>query len=230
MLSDYQALLTSLVRDDNAVITPTDIDRAIQLAVVRYSTDFPLNTLVDLTPNGTQKLPLPVDWRVGFSRLVNIEYPLNAFPPYLLSAEEFCLYQQVVAGTTPLAFEFTVLFDFVPDETVRVTYTVPHSLTTLVDTVNPMHCEAVTCWAAALCCDQLASYYASASDSTIQADHVQRNSQSADYARLAKNYRARYFSDLAVNEQKTVSASAVVDLDLQDSRGRDRFTHSNRFR
>lgn len=226
MLIDYQVLLLSLVRDDVNVITPADIDRAIQLAVVRYSTDFPLNTLVDLTPNGTQKIPLPVNWMAGFSRLVDIEYPLNAFPPYLLTAEEFCLYQEIVSGA-PL---FVVLFDFVPDETVRVTYTLPHTVTLTVDTINPMHREAVTCWAAALCCDQLAAYYASASDSTIQADHVQRNSQSADYARLAKNYRSRYFSDLAVNEQKTVSASAVVDLDLQDSRGRDRFTHSNRFR
>jgi hypothetical protein len=222
MLSDYQALLTGLVRDDNNVITTTDIDKAIQLAVVRYSTDFPLLKVTDLASNGTSNLPVPTDWVAEFSSIVSIEYPLGGFPPHVMDAERYCLYQQPSG--------LSVLFVFIPTDAVRLTYTLPHTVTTLIDTINLYHQEAVTCWAAAWCCDQLASYYASASDSTIQADHIQRNSQSADYARLAKNYRTRYFSVLGIKENKLVAASAVVDLDLQNSRGQDRFIHSNRNR
>ncbi|MCX7067331.1 MAG: hypothetical protein NTW85_06535 [Methylococcales bacterium] len=222
MLSDYQTLLSRLVRDDNAVITTTDIDKAIQLAVVRYSCDFPLSKVVDLASNNTNMLPLPVDWTLGISSIASVEYPIGSFPPIVMTPEKYCLYQNPVG--------IGLLFLFTPDSAVRLTYCVPHTVTTLVDTINSLYREGVVCWAAAWCCDQLSSYYASASDSTIQADHVQRNSQSADYARLAKNYRERYFSELGVEEKKLIASSAVVDLDLQNSRGQDRFSHSNRYR
>jgi hypothetical protein len=222
MLSDYQALLASLVRDDVGVVTPTDIDTAIGLAVTRYSTDFPLTSVADLASNGTATLSLPVDWALGFSAVMAIEYPPNAFPPSLLEGEHYGCYQ---APTGVI-----LRFDFVPTETVRVTYGIPHTLSATVDTINPIHREAVVCWAAAWCCDQLAAYYASASDSVIQADHVQRNSQSADYARLAKAYRARYFSGLAIEEKTLSAASSVVDWDLTTSLNQDRFTHPNRRR
>ena len=222
MLIDYQSLLSGLVRDDNNVITPTDIDKAILLAVMRYSLDFPLGKVADLTASGSPFLSMPVDWATGFSGIVSIEYPLAAFPPCLIEAENYYLY--------PAPSGLTVVLSFTPTDTVRLSYTLPHTVTTLIDTINPMHRVAITCWAAAWCCDQLSSYYASASDSTIQADHVQRNSQSADYARLAKTYRTRYFSELGIKEDRQIGASAVVDLDLKNSRGQDRFIHTNRYR
>jgi hypothetical protein len=222
MLVDYQTLLATLVRDDNNVITLDDMNSAIQLAVVRYSNDFPLATVVDLASNGTATLSFPVDWSLGFSAVSAIEYPPNAFPPTLLESERYGCYQ---APTGVI-----LRFDFIPVEIVRVTYTLPHTVSETVDTIKPIHREGVLCWAAAWCCDQLAAYYASASDSTIQADHVQRNSQSADYARLAKTYRARYFSELAIEEKKLGAASAVVDWDLKGSLGQDRLNHSNRYR
>jgi len=222
MLADYQALLTSLVCDDNNIITYEDRDRAIQLAVVRYATDFPLVKLADLTANGTTKLPVPVDWVSKFSDITSIEYPLGFSPVSLLDADQYCLYQDLTG--------LNVLFTVAPAGTVRLTYTLPHTVSDVTDTISSWHREFVTCWAAALCCDQLAARFASASDATIQADHVQRNSQSADYARLAKDYRSRYFSGLSIEQNKLVAASVVVDLDLQSSTGQDRFTHPNRYR
>jgi hypothetical protein len=222
MLTDYQTLLRSMVHDDSNVITTTDIDKAIQLAVVRYSSDFPLMKVTDLTANGLSMLSVPVDWVAGFSAIANIEYPLGGFPPNELDAEQYCLYQS--------SLFLNVLFVFIPTDTVRLTYTLPHTVSNTVDTIKLMHQEGVLCWAAAWCCDALASYYATANDSTIQADHVQRNSQSADYARLAKSYRSRYFSELGIKEDRKIGASAVVDLDLQNSRNQDRFIHSNRYR
>jgi hypothetical protein len=222
MLSDYQTLLDRMIRDDNNVITLTDIDKAIQLAVVRYSNDFPLLTLIDLEATGLRSLSVPTDWVAGFSSIASIEYPLNEFPPEQLDAEQYCLYQSPV--------DFGIKFSFVPSETLRLTYTLPHTVSDVTDTINPHHREAVASWAAAWCCDQLSSYYASASDNTIQADHVQRNSQSADYARLAKHFRSRYFSELGIKEDRKLGASVVVDLDLNNSFGQNRFTHPNRFR
>jgi hypothetical protein len=222
MLSDYQTLVVKAVRDDSNIITAEDIDSAIALAVIRYSQDRPRKVVADIAANGTSVFSLPDDFDVDVSQILSIEYPLGSMPPELLESDRYQLYQ------SPSATE--LLFMFAPSSAFRLTYSISHILTDLTDTLPVKHREAVTCWAAAYCCDQLASFYAQASDSTIQADHVQRNSQSKDYANQAKAFRNRYLSEVGVEEKRFTAAGTVVDLDLKSSLGRDRLIHTNRLR
>lgn len=221
MLNDYQALVASLIRDDGGAISSVQLDNTIALAVSRYSTNFPRVLVADLSSNGTALLALPNDWLNEVSTVQSVEYPI-VFPPLELEATHYQIYQ------TPTAYNLG--FDFIPTGSVRLRYSVLHSVTDSVDTI-PLTCREAVCYlAAASCCEQLAAYYASASDATIQADHVQRNSQSKDYLNLAKAYRSRYFTLLGIKETTLHGASSVVDWDLNNSLGQDRFNKPNRLR
>ncbi|MDD5271085.1 MAG: hypothetical protein PHU14_00070 [Methylovulum sp.] len=222
MLADLLALVKTAVRDDAAVISDDDYVSAISMAVNRYSADRPRYLVEDLTANGTAILDLPSGWQVGFSIVISLEYPLDNFPPEMVDTGDYLLYQAPVGEQLRLAYA--------PDSAVRMTYTQAHVLDDSTDTLPVPHREAIMSWAAAACCEQLASYYASASDSTIQADRVERLSQSRDYANRAKTLRERYTNELGVDDKKSAPAGVVVNWDLQDSRGNDRFTHSKRWR
>ena len=222
MLADFQLLVEKAVRDDSGLITPDDIDVAIGLALSRYASDRPRYVVEDLAANGTDALDLPEAWDTEVSSISQLEYPIGSFPPAIAETDAYGLYQAPTG--------FMVRLAFTPTAPVRITYSVGHSLTDTVDTVPVGHREAVSCWAAAHCCDQLARFYAGAGDSTIQADRVERGSQSRDFAREAKTLRARYLSELGLEEKKFVAAGTVVDLDLTSSLGQDRFTHPRRLR
>jgi hypothetical protein len=105
-----------------------------------------------------------------------------------------------------------------------------HYYIDIMDTIPANNREALTCWAAAYCLDQLAAFAAGVTESTIQAGQVQRGSQTRDYAARANALRTRYILELGIDEKRSVAAGVVVNLDLKNSRGQDRFTHPNRFR
>lgn len=222
MLADMLVLVQSAVRDDSQVVTPEDYLAAIALAVSRYSSDRPRYWVVDVPASGSDSLPLPDAWELDFSNLISVEYPIGEFPPEIWDADQYVLYQAPSGWLIRLAFA--------PMSDVRLTYSIAQVLTELEDTIPLTHREAVACWEAASCCDQLASFYANASDSTIQADRVERQNQSRDYAARAKVLRSRYLSELGVDEKKSAPAGVVVDLDLTDSFGNDRFIHGRRYR
>lgn len=224
-LADYQSLVAALVRDDRGLLSAGDIDVAIGLAVTRYSTDRPRTVVEDVTAVAadSNQLDLPVGWEVDFSRLSDMEFPVGEWPVSRVEAHHYELYQ-APGG-------LAVVLDFYPGaEQVRLSFSARHVLSAAADTIPDIHREAVSCWAAAFLCDQLASFYAGESDSTIAADHVQDGSQSRDFAFRAKTLRARYLSEIGVDEKRSAPAGAVVDMDLSDSRGRDRLTHPNRYR
>jgi hypothetical protein len=222
MLSDFQTLVEKAVRDDSGRIGPTDIDAAIGLAVSRYSQDRPRYAVEDLAANDSSALPLPAAWEGEFSSIAGLEYPLGSFPPEMLDRERYGVYQ------APSGFELRL--DFTPASDVRATYAIAHVLSDAEDTIPLRHREALTCWAAAYCLEQLAAFYAGQTDSTIQAERVERGGPARDYAARAKALRARYFSELGVEEKKAAPAGVVVDLDLLNSRNQDRLTHPKRYR
>lgn len=222
MLSDYQTLVEKLIRDDSGVITVSDSDTAIALAVQRYSTDRPRFIVEDVAPSGTSILTLPSLWDAEFSQVVAIEYPISDGRPNPLDSEHYFDY------LTPTGRQ--IRFDFVPVSPLRVRYSIVHSLTTVSDTLPILHREAVASLAASLCCEQLSSWYANAGDETIQADRVSRLSQSKDYAARAAALRQRYLDGIGVEDKKASPAGEVVNLNLKNSVNQDRLTHLNRYR
>lgn len=225
MLSDYQALVAALVRDDRSLLSSSDIDVAIGLALNRYSSDRPRSIVEDVVAVAvdSQFIDLPLAWEEEFSRLAGMEYPIGDSPPTEIDADRYQLYQ------SPTAVQ--ILVDFVPGaDPVRLSYTVSHTVSVDTDTIPLKYREAVACWGAAFLCDQLASFYAGESDSTIAADHVEDGSKSKQFAFQGKTLRARYLAEIGVNEKRAVPAGTVVDMDLTNSRGGDRLTHPNRYR
>ncbi len=222
MRAELLALVQQNVRDDSGVLSPDDYDAALTLALSRYSSDRPRYRVEDLPATGSDRLNLPSGFQLGISSVTSVEYPLDAFPPECLDNDQYLVYQAPDG--------WLVRFAFAPTSEVRVTYSVAHHVSDTEDTVPIAHREAVACWAAASGCDQLASHYANASDSTIQADRVDRQNQSRDYAARAKALRARYLNELGVNEKKAAASGVIVDIDLSDSLGQDRFIHGRRTR
>lgn len=223
-LSDYQILVDELVRDDAGKIATPERDRAIGLAVGRYGKDRPRVVMEDVTADGTNILPLPASWVAGKTYLASLEYPVGEYPISTIDPELLGVVR------TPTGQEIRLVGAIANGATVRATIHLPHTLDSSTDTLLEDDREAVASYAAALLLDQLASLYAANQDSTIQADSVEHRSQSAEYAARARALRARYFDALGIDPKRQVAASATVNLNLADSRGRDRLTHPGRNR
>lgn len=225
MLSDYQTLVIALVRDDSGRLSSADRDNAIAAAVRRYSGDRPRRRVDDVTASDANTLPLPAQWVTDFSRVISLEYPIGNRPPTGIDPERYGLYTDTDQVTTIMLLDAVIA-----GADVRCAYTIRHTVTSSLDTIPDADREAVACWAAALLCDQLASIHANAGDVTIQADAVDRGSRAREYANRAKTLRARYLSELGLDEKRNEAASAVVNQSLPDSMGGDRLTHPARFR
>lgn len=225
MLVDYQTLVTELVRDDAAKILVAERDRAITAAVLRYSSDKPKKKVQDLTPESAQVLPLPAAWEADFSQLLDLEHPIGDVPPTFLNQETYGIYEGPASNKIHLLDGVTVAAN-----SVRASFTIKHVVDAVTDTIPLQHREPVACWAAALLCDQLASFYSSGVDSTIQADSVEQRSKAQEYSARARTYRKRYQDELGIEDKKSAPAGVVVNLDQADSQGQDRLTHPARFR
>lgn len=223
MLSDYQTLVTDLVRDDAAKIQTAERDRAIQLAARRYSKDRERIKVEDLTPTDANTLPLPASWEADHSEMRSLEFPIGRIPPVYLEQGRWAFYDtpsaQVIKTLDAVA---------VAANAVRSRYTITHVLSSSVDTIPVGDREPVACWAAAILCDELAAFYSGQSDSTIQADSVQAGSRAQEFAKRAVSLRKRYENELGVNDRRNVAGGTVVNLDMKDSQGLPRLTHPMR--
>lgn len=223
-LADYQALVDDLVRDDTGKIVTADRDEAIARAVARYSKDRPRTKVEDVSAPGGNKLNLPGSWQTDFSELSAIEYPIGSTPADYLEQDSYGLY------VTPSGTEIKILDAINAGQSVRVSYTIRHVVDGSSDTIRADDREAVCSYAASILLDQLAAWFTGSSDSSIQADSVDRKSKGADYASRARALRERYYKDLGLDEKRNVAAGTVVDLDMPDSQGRDRLLHGRKYR
>lgn len=222
-LADFQGLVTDLTRDDAGKVSVAQRDAALAQAVKRYSQDRPRDKVEDINGLGTQRLNLPAGWQDGFSALKLIEYPIGNVPPTLVPQGDTSLYQ------TPTGWQIQLRNAVAAGAAnVRATYTIEHVLDAGSDTIPANHRTPVAAWAAADLCEQLASFYAGQSDSTIQADAVDHKSKSAEFAARARSLRKRYTDALGVDDRRNTATGVVVPLTDRDSRGQPRLTHPHR--
>ena len=208
------------MRDDTNELTPDDVESGIEFAVSRYSKDRPRSIVEDVVAPGGQFLPTA--WVGGFSEIQALEYPIGSVPPNLL--EGFGIYE------APGGEEIHVTQRLPDSVNVRISFTVFHILSQTVDTVPLADREPLACYAAAHCCEQLASLFSGDSDSSIQADSVDHAGAGDRFSRRADKLRRRYFDELGIEPKRNQAAGVVVDMDLSDSLGRDRLLHSGRYR
>lgn len=223
-LADLQTLVDDLVRDDAGKIATPQRDRAIGLAVVRYSQDRPLVDMADVVADGSNYLPLPASWEDGGSQLMSLEYPVGEWPGSYLAHDAY----GVVRG--PMGDEIRLAGVIQAGATVRAMFTLGHTLDGSTDTIPEADREAVALYTASVLMEQLASLHSGDGDSTISADSVEHRSQAQEYAARARGFRTRYFDAMGIDPKRQAAACAIVNLDLADSRGRDRLTHPARHR
>lgn len=219
MLGDYQDLVDDMVRDDAGHVSPEQRDKAIALAVARYSQARPRQAMEDVPGTGTT-LALPAGFVDGFSDVTGLEYPVGRVPPTVIARDRWTLY------LGPDGLEIMTLDAF--SGTVRVRYTVQHVLGATVDTLPAGDRETVAKYAASLVCEQLAALYAGDTDPTIGVDRMQGQSRSQAFAARAREYRKQYQLALGIEDKTSAPAGAVVQLRGDDSLGNPRLFHPAR--
>jgi len=219
VLQDFQTLVDRMVRADASSVTTSDRDEAIRAAVARYSKDRPLLKVEDVAAVGGRFLGLPAGWAEGCA-LVELEHPIDADPPALLTTAE------VAVETVPSGQRFRLLFSLSPGDQVRVRYTAPHVVDADTDTVPAADREAVAAWAGAHLLDQLAAEKSGDIDASIGAANVSRATPAQEYAARAKELRRRYLNGLGIDPNRVPPAGAVVALPPStDNLGRPRLLH-----
>ncbi|MEQ8585150.1 MAG: hypothetical protein RLO01_12665 [Thalassobaculaceae bacterium] len=215
-LADFQTLVDRFTRDPSGLVTDDDRDQAIELATIRYSTDRPRKILAMVTADAAM-VALPAGWEDGFSTLLEVSRPSGTDGPVAAEVVD------TIDGPR-LYFCEAVTGDVV------VQFTVRHAVDALADTVTIRDREAVCRWAAGILLDQLSSARAGDQETTLDADSVDHNSVSAEYAARARAMRQAYYDHLSIDPKRTTPAATIVDLDLRDSRGRDRLIHRGGYR
>lgn len=195
---DLTQLAKSMTGDEAGRLTEDDAINAVQLALLRYTTDRPLTQIAvcPVQPDG-YNLALPESWEPS-SRVTYVECP---------------------AGVRSLAADGWEMSETLTGPRIRLTHSEPgvnalvrYTVTHTVETVPPGDFEAVAHWAAALMLDQLASLYSGDKQSTIDADAVDHAGRGNTYAARASEHRKLYLDHLGVDPKRTVAAGTTLTI------------------
>jgi hypothetical protein len=231
-LQDYYRALEELVPGSHPIGQVEQLN-AINSALALHAKHRPRQIVEDVAGTGGFDYALSgfASWADGFSRIVQVEYPVDDTSPdaSVLEEEDWTIYKKPAGDV--LRF-----LDATPetDETIRVTYTARHMFDDDdVCSVAEADDSAVQKLAAALYCRILAAAYAQDDDSTIQADSVDHSSKRREYEAQAGKYRSEYDEHMGLGKTKEGSlkaACATQDWDMQSPSGWDWVTHPNRRR
>lgn len=241
-LADFVALVQQRVADSKAKLTTVMYQAFILEALREYSRLRARKRSQDIIGTGAFRYDLAADFIDQFSVIESVEIdlavvagvPVENQVPVWLSAESFMLYK-LTNGTLQIR-----LLDRAPVATdaIRVNYTTTHTATDgppAASTVPVTDDEAVANLAASIAHRKLASEYSETTDSTFTADIVNYRSKAAEHTALADKLHGLWLAHMQLGRdgQATVDskfASATIDLDVSTQFGRDRLTHSNRWR
>jgi hypothetical protein len=198
--------------------------RRVDEAVRQYSHHKPLIQTYDITGDGTATYSLPSDWVDNFSELVSVEYPADYQDPVWLKLDDVFIYND--GSAYKLRFP-----EYEPSssETVRIRYTIPHTLDEDSTTIPDTDFEAVANLATAVCAMALAGRLIAAKDSH-SAGEIQIRTQADEYRSFAKELiQLGYYKRLGISEKEQPLAYKLFDLDpLLPSVGLPELTHSRR--
>lgn len=130
--------------------------------------------------SSTYDFDLPDNWVDQFSKILQIEYPLNQHPPEILSTDYYNIYYTPTGKK--LKFKYAIEDDF------NLSYT---ALWT-EDTLSDYDAESVAILAAALVCDQLAAKYAGSIDDVVSTLSGVWRTKSSEYTNARKNFMSTF--------------------------------------
>lgn len=218
-LADYQTSVDDLVRDRDQVIQPEQRDAAIDSARLQYSADRPREVVVDQPTDGTSELDLPAGW-ADSSQLISIEYPIGQLPTALVPLADVSIY------ASPAGRKIRLPSATAAGSEARIVYTSWHLLDADDDTIPQRHRLAVASLAASILCGQLASYYATESESTISADTVNRQTMSDRWRARQRDLAAVYTQAVGVRPaDRRMGASKTVQVQRPNSLGGRKLFH-----
>ena len=191
-----------------------DIDPAILAALTEYQLQRPRERVAKVQgtggfdyalDGGSPKLP---GWQEGFSDVLEIVHPYAAATqnPTPLDRTEYA----VVRLDTGLFLRFRAASPGVA-EFFLATYTTAHTIDAATSTVVATDDEALADLAASFAFLKLAARYAQSTDSSIQADAVDRRTKPDIYRSLSGDYRKRYEAKLELGD-KALSAAVAVGV------------------
>ncbi len=225
---DYVDAVGQLVQG-GIPLADADKTLAVNMAVKMYSKNKPLRIIEDFNGDGGFDYAINtfVAWLDGFSVIGQVEYPVDDDDPdpAIIDDDEWIIYEKPdgkylrFVNDSPAA-----------TESFRVTYTGLHTCDETGCTISAFDEEAVQALAAANFCEMLATYYAQANDSTINADSVEHKSRASEYAARARALRNIYLTHMGIQDGKTKPASVTYDQDSRASWGGSRITHNQRHR
>lgn len=205
-------------------LTSAQVAANLLQALKEYSRYVPAILVKDIVGDGSYEYTLPAGWVSDFSVIQSVEYPagISQDPAdALLQPEKYGIYKN--ATTSKLRF-----YDTSPaaGNTARVTFTVPHSVTTDVSTVFANDFDAVCAIAAGFCCFDLARRFAQDQDSMISADSVDRRTKSDRYQSLGKSLVGEFSIHFGLDKEAAVIAcSSMKNYDIYYPGGIDQITH-----
>lgn len=200
MLADMKKLVEGFVRDETTRLSADDIETAISLATQRYDQDRPRTKVEDVVSAGGDTLPLPPSW-ASESELVSVEHPVGEYPPCYLPG---------LIYTAPAGDLLRIGDVLSSGVECRLTFTVPHVVSAVVDTIPGSNREAVAAYAAALLLEQLSAAAINDGDSTIMADSTDRRTKSQEYASRARGLKARYTEALGIGSGASTQAAGTT--------------------
>jgi len=166
---------------------PDDYESLIGEAVKEYSRRKPQKKVAKLTGDGNSFFSLPSDWEVEFSRIREIEYPLDSnnlscVPPYMIDPK----YYEVADIDTGWICRFRDTDYPGLNEQFYFRYTIRHSVDDSSSTIPVVDKEGLCNLAASLCCMALASAYGHTAESSIDADVVAYRTRGDEFSSRAK--------------------------------------------
>jgi hypothetical protein len=200
-LSDFLNQLDALVSANNDELSQARREDVVRAALERYSHDRPDTQTDDVTGDGGRYYAITTElasWIEEFSRIRSIEYPAaviasDELPQYLEDEDWQDDYWADVSGTQT---RHLLLPNHSPaaTETMRITYTVPWTLSGAPEAVStPAQDFYAICYAAAcIYCQQVAAKYARIGDSTISADSASHTTKSQEFKNRAVDFCKTY--------------------------------------
>lgn len=218
----------------------TVLDEAISAAITRFSQDQPREVVVDMAGAGTDYYPLTggssvaASWVDGSSSVQSIDYPAGAVangytPTWLDPDNDWTTYKN--ATLTYLRFRNAAP---AVGETARLTYTAPHTHTSVTDTVPAQDLDALCDLAAYYACLALATKASGSQDSVIAADSTNYRDAQLRYKQQAEGWLKSYGDRMGISvgeDGKTApaGASATADWNRSNTGGGSWLTHSRRW-
>ena len=235
-LADYKAAITDLVPGSHP-LSAGDLssvqERAIARAISTHSKHRPRVVVEDEAGTGAFDYDLSASlaaWDETFSSVSSVEYPADDTDEKVSSVDdnEWTIYEKPTTGKCLRFLEQAPAVG----ETIRVTYTAPHSCTSLACTVEARDEDAVQALAAGIYAKMLVAAYTLNQDSTIRADSVSHGNQAEGFRKLAKDYFQEYWDHMGIDpeDKKPLPACVIQDMDLDYPGGFDRLTHPRKYR